>query len=266
MNPSHLIQAGLLCVGLCATISAEDVQPKIAGQESAPAAAAPATTVAAAAPTYTEPQLLETFGWFVGKRLGLAELAFTKEETDAVVKGMLVSAAGKENPYDMEKIGPQMEVFMQKRQEAFLAKLRTQSLADTKAFFEKLKENKNVVELPSGLRYEIVQPGKGACPNPTDTVQVNYTGKLINGSVFDSSVASGKPAEIALNQVIPGWTEGLQKINVGGKIRLYIPPQLAYGDNGQQGIPPASTLIFDIELVDVKPTAPAPAASVAPKN
>jgi FKBP-type peptidyl-prolyl cis-trans isomerase len=258
-----LIPAGLLCVGLCATISAQDVQPKAAGQPEAPAAAAPAAAVVAAAPTYSEAQLLETFGWFVGKRLGLAELGFNKEETDSVVKGMLGSAAGKEPPYEMDKIGPQMEAFMQKRQETFLAKLRAQSQGESKAFFEKLKENKNVVELPSGLRYEVVQAGNGAFPTPTDTVQVNYTGKLINGSVFDSSVSGGKPVEIALNQVIPGWTEGLQKINAGGKIRLYIPPQLAYGDNGQQGIPPGSTLIFDIELLGFKATPPAP---VAPKS
>jgi len=100
-------------------------------------------------------------------------------------------------------------------------------------------------------------------------VQVNYTGKLLNGTVFDSNAQSGKPFEIQLNQVIPGWTEGLQKINVGGKIRLYIPPSLAYGDSGQQGIPPASALVFDIELLDAKaaPAAPAaPAATAAPKN
>lgn len=206
--------------------------------------------------------MLETFGWFVGKRMGLAELAFTKAETDSVIKGILESGEGKEAPVELEKIGPQMEAYMQKRQETYLAKLREQNAGEAKAFFEKLKENKNIVELPSGLRYEIVQPGKGAYPGPTDTVQVNYTGKLINGTVFDSSVPSGKPAEIALNQVIPGWTEGLQKINVGGRIRLYIPSQLAYGDSGQQGIPPGATLIFDIELLDVKATPPAP---VAPK-
>jgi FKBP-type peptidyl-prolyl cis-trans isomerase len=209
--------------------------------------------------------MLESFGWFVGKRLGLDDLNFTKEQVDAMVRGLLVSAAGKESPYDMEKIGPQMDAFMQKKQEAFLGKIRSQNLGASKAFFEKLKENKNVVELPDGLRYEIVQAGKGAYPGPTDTVKVNYTGKLVNGTVFDSSVPSGKPADIQLNQVIPGWAEGLQKINVGGKIRLYIPPDLAYGDSGQQGIPPASTLIFDIELLDAKPTPPAPAPAT-PKS
>ncbi len=168
MNRSHLIPAGLLCLGWAATISAQDVQVKVPGQTDAPAATAPgaaaatpAKTLVAAAPTYSEQQILESFGWFVGKRLGLADLNFNKEQVDAVVQGLLISAAGKEPPYDLEKIGPQMDAFMQKKQEVFLAKLRGQNLGEAKAFFEKLKEDKNVVELPSGLRYEIVLPGKG---------------------------------------------------------------------------------------------------------
>jgi FKBP-type peptidyl-prolyl cis-trans isomerase len=119
------------------------------------------------------------------------------------------------------------------------------------------------------LVYEIVQPGTGAFPKATDVVKVHYTGTLIDGSVFDSSVQRGEPAEFGLDQVIPGWTEGLQKVNVGGKIKLYVPPQLAYGDEGRPGIPPAATLVFDVELLEIKaPAAPevpaAPAAPVAP--
>jgi FKBP-type peptidyl-prolyl cis-trans isomerase len=260
MNRFHMIPAGLLSLGLFATISAQDVQPKTPGQPDAPAAAAPGAAVTAPAPTYSEQQVLEAFGWFVGKRIGLAELGFSNEQVESMVKGMLVSAAGKEAPYDLEKIGPQMEAYMQKKQEAYLSKVRNQSLGEAKAFFEKLKENKNVLETPSGLRYEIVQPGTGVYPTPTDTVKVHYTGKLINGTVFDSSIQRNEPAEFQLKGVIPGWTEGLQKINQGGKIRLYVPPQLAYGDNPQQGIPPGSTLIFDVELLEVKATPPAPVA------
>jgi FKBP-type peptidyl-prolyl cis-trans isomerase len=89
---------------------------------------------------------------------------------------------------------------------------------------------------------------------------------LVDGTVFDSSVQRGQPIEAPLNRVIPGWTEGLQKIKQGGKIRLYIPSQLAYGDNGRPGIPPGATLIFDIELLDVKATKPAPVAPVSTKK
>jgi FKBP-type peptidyl-prolyl cis-trans isomerase len=270
MNRSHLISAGLVSLGLAVTISAQ--QPK-GSEQNAAVASAPAAPAAAVAPApvYTEQQILESYGWFVGKRLGLAELGFSKEQTDSVVKGLLVSATGGDAPFDMEKIGPQLDAFMQKKQEAYVAKLRNQNQGEAKAFFEKLKANKNVVELPSGLRYEIVQPGKGSYPAPTDTVKVNYTGKLVNETVFDSSAQSG-PVEFQLNKVIPGWTEGLQKINQGGKIRLYIPPDLGYGDRGEQGIPPGATLIFDVELLDVKATpptadaAPATPTPLPPKN
>lgn len=265
MNRFHLIPACLLSLGAFAALSAQGVKVNIPGQPGTSAPAAPAASVAPAAPapTFTEPQILESFGWFVGQRLGLSELGFSKDQTDAVVKGLLTAAAGKDAPYEMDKIGPQMDAFMQKKQEAYLTKLRVQNLGDAKAFFDKLKDNKNVVELPSGLRYEVVQPGTGAYPKATDTVKVHYTGTLLNGTVFDSSVQRKEPVEIALNQVIPGWTEGLQKINQGGKIRLYVPPHLGYGDSGSQSIPPGATLIFDIELLDIKAT---PAATPQPKQ
>jgi FKBP-type peptidyl-prolyl cis-trans isomerase len=86
---------------------------------------------------------------------------------------------------------------------------------------------------------------------------VNYSGSLIDGSVFDSSDRAGKPLDIALNQVIPGWTEGLQKIGKGGQIMLFVPPQLGYGDDGRPGIPPGSVLVFKVDLLDFSPGAPA---------
>jgi FKBP-type peptidyl-prolyl cis-trans isomerase len=265
MNRSRLIPACLLSLGALA-LSAQEVKLNIPGQQnaaapaaaSAPAGAVPGVTPPA--PSFTEPQILEEFGWIVGKQLGLTELEFTKEQTDAVVKGIVAAAANRPAPYDYNQIGPQMDALMRNKQAAYLTKLRNQNLGEAKVFFERLKANKNVVELPSGLRYEIVQPGKGAYPKATDTVKVHYTGKLLNGTTFDSSVQRGEPVDVQLDQVIPGWAEGLQKINQGGKIRLYIPPDLAYGDNGQGSIPPGATLIFDVELLDVKATPPAPAA------
>ena len=98
-----------------------------------------------------------------------------------------------------------------------------------------------------------MNPGTGAPPKPTDTVKVNYTGALIDGTVFDSSERQGKPGEFVLNSVIAGWTEGLQKIGKGGKMRLFVPPQLGYGDDGRPGIPPGSVLVFEVELLDINP-------------
>lgn len=112
-----------------------------------------------------------------------------------------------------------------------------------------LKEGVKVTE--SGLQYEVIKMGKGKKPAATDVVRVHYTGTLIDGTVFDSSVERGEPAEFGLNQVIAGWTEGLQLMPVGSKFRFYIPANLGYGDRQVPGIPPYSTLIFDVELLSI---------------
>ncbi len=226
------------------------------------AAAAPAA--APATPTFTDEQLVEELGWFFGKRMGLSELGFTKTELDALVKGLNAAAAGKDSPYELAQIGPKVDEFMQKKQTTYLGKLREKSVADNAAFFAKLKENKNVQELPSGLRYEILQQGQGAFPKAEDTVRVHYTGTLLDGSVFDSSVERGEPVNFGLKEVIPGWTEGIQKVSKGGKIKLYVPPSLAYGDDPRPGIPPGSTLVFEVELIDINPPAEQPAAGAVP--
>ncbi len=228
-------------------------------------ATAPAAPAAPAKPAYTDAQLIEEFGWFIGKRVGLTELEFTAEEVATLIKGLSLAASGKESPFELEKIGPAMDEFMQKKQQSYLGKLKNKNQGETAAYFTKLKENKAIVELPSGLRYEITKAGDGAAPKATETVKVHYTGTLIDGTVFDSSVQRGEPAEFPLDQVIPGWTEGIQKMNKGGKIKLYVPAHLAYGDDGRPGIPPGSTLIFDVELLDIKAAAIAAPAMPAKK-
>ncbi len=109
-----------------------------------------------------------------------------------------------------------------------------------------------VVSLPSGLQYEVITEGTGEKPGATDTVTCHYHGTLINGTIFDSSVQRGRPASFPLNQVIKGWTEGLQLMGTGSKWRFFIPPHLGYGDR-QVGpsIGPNSTLIFEVELLSV---------------
>ena len=109
-----------------------------------------------------------------------------------------------------------------------------------------------VVELPSGLQYQVLKMGDGPKPAATDKVKCHYHGTLINGTVFDSSVDRGTPAVFGVNQVIPGWVEALQLMPVGSKWRLFIPSQLAYGEHGAgEMIEPNSTLIFDVELLDI---------------
>jgi FKBP-type peptidyl-prolyl cis-trans isomerase len=273
MKLKSYVMTCLLALGLFATLRAQDIKLNIPGQATPPApAAAPGAAPAAAAatpaaPVYTEAQLLEEYGWFIGKRVGLADLNFTPEQIQTVLKGVFAASYGKPSPNELEKIGPVMDEFVKAKQNEYVNKLRLKNMADAAVFLTAIKKKAGVTVLPDGLCYEILEPGKGPAPKPSDTVTAHYTGVLIDGTIFDSSIQRGAPAEFPLDQVIPGWTEGLQKIAKGGKIRLYIPPDLAYGDDLRPGIPPASTLVFEIEIIDIKPTplaAPAGDTSAPP--
>lgn len=125
---------------------------------------------------------------------------------------------------------------------------------DTQSFLDDYKNQDNVQTTDSGIVYRLIEKGDGdVSPNPTQTVTVHYEGKLINGEVFDSSFKRGTPAKFGLNQVIPGWTEGLQLMHVGDTMELVIPPNLAYGAQGINGVIPGnSTLVFKVQLIDIQ--------------
>ncbi len=269
MKFRSILCAGLASLGLLLTLSAQEeikfnvpagAAPKSSAQ--APAAtAAPVAAPSAPAIKYTEAQVMQAYGWLMGARSGLAQLEFTTANADDMARGLTLAVQGKTLPFDAQAIGPEIESFLEKKSTAFMNKLKQQGMAETSAYLAKLKENKAVLELPSGLRYEILTPGKGAFPKPGQLAKVHYTGSFINGQAFDSSAQRGAPEELILQEpsqadprgVITGMAEGLQKINPGGKIKLHIPPWLAYGDEGVQGgIPPAATLVFEIELLEVK--------------
>ena len=140
--------------------------------------------------------------------------------------------------------------------------------AEGTKFLEENKKKEGVKTTARGLQYKSIKEGTGAQPKGNDTVTVNYRGTLINGTEFDSSYKRGQPATFPLNGVIKGWTEGLQLMKAGSKYQLFIPPNLAYGDRAVgPDISANSTLIFDVELIGVKPAeaAPSPAASPSPK-
>lgn len=126
------------------------------------------------------------------------------------------------------------------------------AIAEAEKFLEENKKKAGIVSLPSGLQYEVLQAGTGPKPVATDEVTVHYKGTLTNGQQFDSSYSRGEPTTFTLNQVIPGWTEGLQQMPLGSKYRFYIPYALAYGERGAgKDIPPYSNLIFEVELIKI---------------
>jgi FKBP-type peptidyl-prolyl cis-trans isomerase len=144
----------------------------------------------------------------------------------------------------------------QKMIQDYLSDLQTKAEETAKAagkqFLEENKKNADVRETASGLQYVVEKEGEGASPAATDEVTVHYTGRLLDGTVFDSSVNRGEPATFPLNRVIPGWTEGVQLMKEGAKYTFFIPSDLAYGPQGIPGaIPPHSTLVFEVELIKV---------------
>jgi len=153
------------------------------------------------------------------------------------------------------------EMAMKKQQE-----VGEQNKKKSAEFLEKNKTAAGVKVTASGLQYIVDKEGTGATPTKSDTVKCHYKGTLTTGEQFDSSYDRGQPAEFPVAGVIPGWTEALQLMKVGGKMKLFIPPELAYGASGRPGIPPNSALVFEVELVDIVKAGAAPAEAAAPKK
>ena len=268
------LTASLFSLGLLVVASAEEavkfnVPGVTPGTPAATKPAAPAVaTPAAPAKKFTEAQVAEAYGWFMGDRMGLRQLEFTPAQIEAMTRGMIGLVSGAQPTFDPKEIGPEVEAFLARKNQAFMGKLLAQQTALAKEYFAKLKENKNVVELPSGLRYEIIKAGTGAVAKPGQLVTFHYTGSLVTGQVFDSSVERGQPAELQLLLASPqsptgfiaGMFEGMQKTGIGGKLKLHIPAALAYGDEGNQAIPPGAALIFEVEIIGAKDAPKEPAA------
>jgi FKBP-type peptidyl-prolyl cis-trans isomerase FklB len=151
-----------------------------------------------------------------------------------------------------------MQAKMQQRRE----EQKTKNKGEGEQFLAENAKKEGVMKLPDGLQYKIIKEGSGPSPKATDRVSVKYTGKLINGTVFDSTDKNGgRPTNFRVDGVIKGWTEALQKMKKGAQWELFIPSDLAYGENGNRNIEPNSTLIFNVELVDILPSEQPPAPS-----
>lgn len=174
---------------------------------------------------------------------GLKELNF-----DAFTKGIRAVMENTTPELDVEKANHILQQFFSE-----LEKKKFQAnIEEGKNFLEKNSKRSEVTALPSGLQYEIIQKGDGVTPTGTDKVKCHYHGTLVDGTVFDSSVERGEPAEFPVSGVIQGWVEALQLMQVGSKWRLFVPSNLGYGERGAGGvIGPHATLIFEVELLEI---------------
>lgn len=172
-------------------------------------------------------------------------------DLDAFIQGLRDVVSGEpqltEEQMMMALINFQQQLMQRQQAEAEAARVEGQ------AFLTQNGSRTGVTTTSSGLQYEVLEsgPAGGTSPRAVDTVLAHYEGRFIDGEIFDSSIERGQPAQFMLNQVIPGWTEGLQLMKPGDKFRLFIPAELAYGPGGSGPIPPHSTLIFDVELLEV---------------
>jgi FKBP-type peptidyl-prolyl cis-trans isomerase FkpA len=178
----------------------------------------------------------------------LSQLGLSRAELEIVKQALTDAAAGKP-AVELSTWGPKINTFAQGRatRAAAAEKLKAKAFLDTAA------AEPGATRAASGLVYRELAAGTGPSPKATDKVRVNYRGNLTNGTEFDSSYKRNMPAEFGLNPVIPCWTEGVQKMKVGGKSKLVCPSEIAYGDAGRPSIPPGATLVFEIELLAINP-------------
>ncbi|MGV6988360.1 FKBP-type peptidyl-prolyl cis-trans isomerase [Testudinibacter sp. P80/BLE/0925] len=223
-------------------------------------ASAVSASALAAGETLKEPKFVEDSSYALGVLMGknIQQVVDSQKELIAydqaqIIEGLKQTLEGKSKLNDQ-----QLEQQLRKLDQelgAVVAEKEAQAAKENadkgEAFRKEFAAKDGVKSTKSGLLYRIEKAGEGDTVEPTDTVKVHYEGKLINGEVFDSSVKRGEPIEFQLNQLIPGWIEGIPLIKKGGKIELVIPAELGYGSHATGNIPPNSTLVFDIELLDV---------------
>lgn len=196
-----------------------------------------------------------SLGRYMENSLKEQEKLGIKLDKDQLIAGVQDAFAVKSKLSDQE-IEQTLQVFETRVKTAAQQKMEKDAADNEtkgKVFRDAFAKEKGVKTSATGLLFKVDKAGTGAVPKDSDTVVVNYKGTLTDGKEFDNSYTRGEPLSFRLDGVIPGWTEGLKNIKKGGKIKLVVPPALAYGKNGVPGIPANSTLVFDVELLDIKP-------------
>lgn len=213
-------------------------------------------TVQAAPITLKSPQK-DQLGYSYGYLMGKGNTETLRDlNIETFVLGLEDAIKGKPATLSDEQMATVLNQYKKRLEAKQLVEFQEQAeknAQEGKKFLAENAKKSDIITTKSGLQYQILQQGAGKSPKLTSTVKVNYEGRLIDGTVFDSSIARNHPVEFKLNQVISGWTEGVQTMKEGGKSRFFVPSNLAYGDVGAgDAIGPNSTLIFDIELLEVK--------------
>lgn len=194
----------------------------------------------------------EKVSYAIGQQIG-QQLKSQGMEVDTKVIGMAIEDVVKGNKLRLTP--EEAQKAMMNMREKMMSKMQTESkenLEKGQKFLDENKTKDGVKVTKSGLQYKVVEEGKGKSPKDKDTVKVHYKGTLIDGKEFDSSYSRNQPAEFPVNAVIAGWTEALKMMKTGAKWKLFIPANLAYGEMGRPGIPGNSTLLFDVELLEIK--------------
>ncbi len=195
-------------------------------------------------------------GMQIGQSLQQMEADIDTESLIAAIQDVLGKRELKLTAQEAMEVQQTFFMQMQQKRQAEMQELGAKAEKEGAEFLAKNKAQEGVKVTESGLQYQVITKGEGPTPKETDTVKVHYEGRLLDGTVFDSSYERGEPVEFQLNRVIPGWQEGLQLMQEGAKYKLWIPSELAYGPQGAgQDIPPNATLVFTVELLDVTPQA-----------
>ena len=206
----------------------------------------------AAPPTSFEDKLSYSMGFEVGSYFKRAGGDIQKEFLLIGIEDAFKGVEPTMSAEDMLAVKKEFAARMQARQMAMLDEMKAKNKTAGEAYLAENKKKKGVTVTASGLQYEVVKKGQGKNAGPTDSVKVQYTGTLIDGTEFDSTASRGEAAEFQVDQVIKGWSEALQLMNPGSKLRLVIPSELAYGEGGAAPmIEPNSVLVFDVEMVSV---------------
>jgi FKBP-type peptidyl-prolyl cis-trans isomerase FkpA len=219
--------------------------PATAAPKPAAAKAKPAASAASAGLTTDEQKTIYAVG--LAMHQSLAQFDLSPSELEIVKRALTDAAAGKP-AIELSVWQPKMQALAQAR----AARVAAKQKESAQSFLTKAAAEPGAVKSPSGMIYRELTPGSGPSPKATDTVKVHYRGTLTDGTEFDSSYKRNQPAEFPLNGVIKCWTEGVQKMKVGGKAVLICPSDLAYGDAGRPSIPGGATLVFEIELLGIK--------------